>query len=114
MLINPNRDTECLSVEFINKIFNKDKTIHNDGAKIYIIILKSNYFLIFFLLAVYFRGFDNLIATARSNKVAVCLGFQYFNLLKRNYDGKETAATINTVSGQIVRESAKILSKLFG
>src|SRR5690606_19838383 len=27
---------------------------------------------------IYFRGLDNLIATARSNKVAVCLGFQDF------------------------------------
>lgn len=25
---------------------------------------------------IYFRGIDNLIATARSNKVAVCLGFR--------------------------------------
>ena len=25
---------------------------------------------------IYFKGLDNLIATARSNKVAVCLGFQ--------------------------------------
>ena len=28
---------------------------------------------------IYFRGLDNLIATARSNKVAVCLGFQDFS-----------------------------------
>jgi hypothetical protein len=27
---------------------------------------------------IYFRGLDNLIATARSNKVAVCLGFRTF------------------------------------
>ena len=31
---------------------------------------------------IYFRGLDNLIATARSNKVAVCLGFQDFSQLK--------------------------------
>ena len=30
---------------------------------------------------IYFRGLDNLIATARSNKVAVCLSFQDFSQL---------------------------------
>ena len=30
---------------------------------------------------IYFRGLDNLIATARSNKVEVCLGFQDFSQL---------------------------------
>lgn len=30
---------------------------------------------------IYFKGLDNLIATARSNKVAVCLGFQDFSQL---------------------------------
>lgn len=38
---------------------------------------------------IYFRGIDNLIATARSNKVAVCLGFQDFSQLARDYGDKE-------------------------
>ncbi len=38
---------------------------------------------------IYFRGLDNLIATARSNKVAVCLGFQDFSQLTRDYGDKE-------------------------
>jgi hypothetical protein len=46
---------------------------------------------------IYFRGLDNLIATARSNKVAVCLGFQDFSQLKRDYDDKEAAVVMNTV-----------------
>ena len=33
---------------------------------------------------------DNLIATARSNKVAVCLGFQDFSQLTRDYGDKES------------------------
>ena len=37
---------------------------------------------------IYFRGIDNLIATARSNKVAVCLGFQDFSQLTRDYGEK--------------------------
>ena len=61
---------------------------------------------------------DNLIATARSNKVAVCLGFQDFSQLKRDYGDKEAAVVMNTVgnifSGQVVGESAKSLSERFG
>ena len=55
---------------------------------------------------IYFKGLDNLIATARSNKVAVCLGFQDFSQLKRDYGDKEAAVVMNTVgnifSGQVV------------
>lgn len=67
---------------------------------------------------IYFRGLDNLIATARSNKVAVCLGFQDFSQLKRDYGDKESAVIQNTVgnifSGQVVGETAKALSERFG
>jgi hypothetical protein len=67
---------------------------------------------------IYFRGLDNLIATARSNRVAVCLGFQDFSQLKRDYGDKEAAVVMNTVgnifSGQVVGESAKTLSERFG
>jgi DNA-binding transcriptional regulator YbjK len=70
------------------------------------------------LTTIYFRGLDNLIATARSNKVAVCLGFQDFSQLKRDYGDKEAAVVMNTVgnifSGQVVGESAKNLSERFG
>ncbi len=37
---------------------------------------------------IFFKGLDNLIATARSNKVAVVLGFQDFSQLKRDYGDK--------------------------
>ena len=67
---------------------------------------------------IYFKGVDNLIATARSNKVAVCLGFQDFSQLKRDYGDKEAAVVMNTVgnifSGQVVGETAKTLSERFG
>ena len=46
---------------------------------------------------IYFKGLDNLIATARSNKVAVCLGFQDFSQLVRDYGDKEAKVVINTV-----------------
>ncbi|WP_270461662.1 conjugal transfer protein MobC [Bacteroides intestinalis] len=67
---------------------------------------------------VYLRGLDNLIATARSNKVAVCLGFQDFSQLRRDYGDKESKVIENTVgnifSGQVVSETAKTLSERFG
>lgn len=67
---------------------------------------------------IYFRGLDNLIATARSNKVAVCLGFQDYSQLTRDYGDKESKVIQNTVgnifSGQVVGETAKTLSERFG
>jgi DNA-binding transcriptional regulator YbjK len=67
---------------------------------------------------IYFKGLDNLIATARSNKVCVLLGFQDFSQLKRDYGEKEAAVVMNTVgnifSGQVVGETAKNLSERFG
>ena len=67
---------------------------------------------------IYFKGLDNLIATARSNKVAVLLGFQDFSQLVRDYGDKEAKVVMNTVgnifSGQVVGETAKTLSERFG
>ncbi|MBD3906302.1 YWFCY domain-containing protein [Chryseobacterium sp. Ch-15] len=67
---------------------------------------------------IYFRGLDNLIATARSNKVSVCLGFQDYSQLIRDYGDKESKVIQNTVgnifSGQVVGETAKTLSERFG
>ena len=63
---------------------------------------------------IYFRGLDNLIATTRSNKVAVYLGFQDFSQLTRDCGDKESKVIQNTVgnvfSGQIMGETAKTLS----
>lgn len=67
---------------------------------------------------IYFRGLDNLIATARSNKVAVCLGFQDYSQLNRDYGDKESKVIQNTVgnifAGQVVGETSKTLSERFG
>src|SRR5690554_2736323 len=67
---------------------------------------------------IYFRGLDNLIATARSNKVAVCLGLQDYSQLTRDYGDKESKVIQNTVgnifSGQVVGETAKSLSERYG
>jgi YWFCY protein/Type IV secretory system Conjugative DNA transfer len=68
--------------------------------------------------SIYMMGVDNLIATARSNKVAVLLGMQDFSQVIRNY-GKEVADVIinicgNIFSGQVVRETAKAIQDMFG
>lgn len=67
---------------------------------------------------IYFNGIDNLIATARSNKVATILGVQDASQLKLHY-GKEQAEVVmnivgNIISGQVSGETAKQLSDKFG
>jgi hypothetical protein len=67
---------------------------------------------------IYFNGIDGLIATARSNKVATTLGVQDYSQLKKDY-GREQAEVVmnivgNVISGQVVGETAKLLSERFG
>ncbi len=67
---------------------------------------------------IYFNGIDNLIATARSNKVAVTLAVQDYSQLKKDY-GREQAEVImnivgNIVCGQVTGDTAKQLSERFG
>lgn len=67
---------------------------------------------------IYFKGLDTLIATARSNKVAVTLGAQDYSQLVRDYGDKEARVIQNTIgnifAGQVVGETAKNLSERFG
>lgn len=67
---------------------------------------------------IYLNNMDSLIATARSNKVATCLGIQDYSQLRKDY-GKELADVImnitgNIFSGQVTGETAKQLSERFG
>lgn len=67
---------------------------------------------------IFFKGLDNLIATGRSNKVAVCIAFQDFSQLNRDYGKEEGVPIQNTIGnvfcGQVVGETAKTMSELFG
>ena len=67
---------------------------------------------------VYLKGIDNLIDTARSNKVCVALGCQDKSQVIRDYGEKEAKVIFNTVgnifSGQVNGETADGLSKMFG
>lgn len=67
---------------------------------------------------IYLNHMDSLIATARSNKVATCLGIQDFSQLRKDY-GREQADVIiniigNIISGQVTGDTAKQLSERFG
>ncbi|OYX83909.1 MAG: conjugal transfer protein TraG [Flavobacteriales bacterium 32-34-25] len=67
---------------------------------------------------IYLNNMDSLIATARSNKVATCLGIQDFSQLRKDY-GREQADVImnitgNIISGQVTGDTAKQLSDRFG
>ena len=67
---------------------------------------------------IYFNGIENLIATARSNKVATTIAVQDYSQLKNQYS-KEQAEVIfniagNVISGQVSGDTAKLLSERFG
>ena len=70
------------------------------------------------LATMYFKGIDNLLATGRSNKIAVCLGFQDFAQLRRDYGERESKVIENLVGnifcGQTTGETSKTLSERFG
>jgi len=68
---------------------------------------------------IYVHRIENLIATARSNKVAVLMGLQELPQFQQQY-GKEVAATICSVVGNVLsgsvrnKETFDWLEKLFG
>ncbi len=67
---------------------------------------------------VYVRGIDNLIATARSNKIATVLGFQSFAQIIVNY-GKEISDQMlricgTRIMGQMMDEDAQTISGNIG
>lgn len=67
---------------------------------------------------IYINGLDNLIATARSNKISTLLSFQDLAQLERDY-GKEVANAIfntvgNKITGAVVAETAKKVSEMIG
>ncbi|WP_268223533.1 conjugal transfer protein MobC [Sinomicrobium oceani] len=67
---------------------------------------------------IYLSHMDSLIATARSNKVATCLGVQDFSQLRKDYGREQAEVMINIVgnilSGQVTGDTAKALSERFG
>lgn len=56
---------------------------------------------------IYFNDIDSLIATARSNKVATCLGIQDFSQLKKDY-GADQSAVIMNITGNIISGQGRV------
>ncbi|GHT68720.1 conjugal transfer protein TraG [Bacteroidia bacterium] len=67
---------------------------------------------------VFVKGLNVLIGTARSNKVAVSLGFQDYTQLTQDYGQKVADVVINTcgniISGSVKGDTARKLSESFG
>lgn len=67
---------------------------------------------------IYFNGIDNLIATARSNKVSTTIAIQDYSQLKNEYSREQAEVILNimgnVISGQVSGETAKFLSERFG
>ena len=67
---------------------------------------------------IFIKGLGTIIATARSNKVAVVAGAQDKSQLKRDYGEKESDVIFNTVGnyicGQVNGKTAEDLNKSFG
>ncbi|QHV95605.1 YWFCY domain-containing protein [Spirosoma endbachense] len=103
------KDTQGIIIGLINS--RMVKLINKEGQLKCSIIVDE-------LPTIYLMGLDNLIATARSNKISTCLGIQDYTQIKKMYGDKEAAAiwTIigNIFSGQVVGETAKDLSSRFG
>lgn len=61
---------------------------------------------------------DSLIATARSNRVAICIGVQDFIQLTKDYGAEQsdviTGIVGNNISGQETGDTAKSLFETFG
>lgn len=64
------------------------------------------------------KGIDHLIATARSNRVAVVIGAQDKSQIRRDYGDRETDVVFNTVGnlivGQVSGNTAEEMARAFG
>lgn len=87
------------------------KIINNPGKRHSAVLIDE-------LPTIYLKGLDNLINTARSNKVAVVVGAQDKSQLVKDYDQKESDVIFNTVgnvfAGAVKGSTAENLSKSFG
>ena len=87
------------------------KIINNPGKRHSAVLIDE-------LPTIYLKGLDNLINTARSNKVAVVIGAQDKSQLVKDYDQKESDVIFNTVgnvfAGAVKGSTAENLSKSFG
>ena len=120
--LNPHPD-EKLSDEALSRIAAEYMEALGYGAQPYIVfrhndIPRAHIHIVSLRVNSEGRKIDDCFERRRSNKVAVCLGFQDFSQLTRDYGEKESRVIQNTVgnvfSGQVVGETARTLSERFG
>ncbi|UZR99612.1 type IV secretory system conjugative DNA transfer family protein [Chondrinema litorale] len=113
LVIANNPDTQNINSTCYALVINRLTRLVNKKDKLPTSIIVDE------LPTLYFHKIENLIATARSNKVSVLLGLQELPQFEQQY-GKETAKTIcaviaNVLSGSVRnKETLDWLEKLFG
>jgi len=106
-------DTQSVNSATNSLLFNRLSKLLNRKGKIPCGIVVDE------LPTMYFHKIQNLISTARSNKVAVILGLQEIPQLEEDY-GKSVSATITSVVGNVIsgavrnKETLNWLQTLFG
>lgn len=113
LILASNPRTQDQTSAIYSAILNKIIQLVNDKGNLPTSIIADEF------PTIYIHKVDNLIATARSNKVAVLLGLQELPQLRQYYK-KEVADTIISILGNIISGSARDkgtldwLEKLFG
>ncbi len=106
-------DTQNINSAFYSVVLNRLTKLVNKPGNVPTSIIVDE------LPTLYFHKVENLIATARSNRVSVLLGLQEIPQLKQQYT-KATADTITAVTANVIAGSARYketldwLEKLFG
>lgn len=113
LILASNPRTQDINSALYSAVLNRVISQINDKGNLYSGLIADEF------PTIYIHKVDNLVATARSNKVAVMLGLQEIPQLKQFYK-KEVAETISAIMGNIlsgaVRDKGTLdwLEKLFG
>lgn len=113
LILASNPRTQDINSALYSAVLNRVISQINDKSNLYSGLIADEF------PTIYIHKIDNLVATARSNKVAVMLGLQEQPQLRQFYK-KEVAETISAIMGNIlsgaVRDKGTLdwLEKLFG
>lgn len=113
MILASNPGTQDINSALYSSVLNRTLRLINDKGNLPGGIIADEF------PTIYIHKIDNVVATARSNKIAVMLGLQEIPQLRQFYK-KEVADTISAIVGNIISGSARDkntlewLEKLFG
>lgn len=113
MILASNPSTQDINSALYSAVLNRTLRLINDKGNLPSGIIADEF------PTIYIHKIDNVIATARSNKVAVILGLQEIPQLRQFYK-KEVGETISAIIGNILSGSARDkgtlewLEKIFG